>query len=207
MHAIQTPRTGEFIALLRRSVPDKTVRHSISVAELMATVAADLGLDHERSVAAGLLHDLCKGMKGSELLDASRELGLRPTLMQISKPKLLHGPLAAEICRQKLGIRDNDVLEAIRWHTTGRPGLPALGLALYFADFAEPLREHPQAAEALDLYHEEGFYKALRYVSASKLAYIRGNPMVDPITESFHAWLQKQVFSPRPKGRPLSPGG
>ncbi|MBN2308562.1 MAG: hypothetical protein JXR94_06295, partial [Candidatus Hydrogenedentes bacterium] len=53
----------------------------------------------------------------------------------------------------------------------------------------EPLRSHPQAAQARAIMGEQGFPAALRFVSAERLAYVRTKPHVDPLTEAFHAWL------------------
>ena len=105
----------------------------------VAGILAELKLP-EASIAAGLLHDLCKGMGASDMLEAARRYGIALTDAQRSNPGLLHGPLAAKECRRALGIRDDAVYEAIYWHTTGHPGLGPLALALYLADFAEPLR-------------------------------------------------------------------
>ncbi|MCP4642992.1 MAG: HD domain-containing protein, partial [bacterium] len=139
------PRAHEFIALIQDRIKPKTARHSISVAETMLSVADEAGIRPDQAVAAGLLHDLGKGMRGPELLEAAEELALPISDLQRDKPKLLHGPVAAALCRRDHGIDDDAVCEAIEWHTTGRPGLGPVGLALYYADYAEPLRTHPQA--------------------------------------------------------------
>src|SRR5919112_895931 len=56
-------------------------------------------------------------------------------------PKLLHGPVAAELSRRELGVEDADILEAIRVHTVGRPQMGPLALVLYVADKIEPARD------------------------------------------------------------------
>ena len=111
-------------------------------------------------------------------------------------PALLHGPLAAELCREKFNISDA-VYEAIYWHTTGRPGLGRLGQALYVADFAEPGRRFEQAAEARLRLRKQGFDDALLYVAAMKIQFNRDKPVVDPNTEVFLLWLKKQPDEPR----------
>jgi len=189
---LEFPRAEEFVALINKRLKKKTARHSIAVAEYLADIADAVGVPVEQAVYAGLLHDIGKGMDEAELLEAAKRYGLAVNEVQREKPKLLHGAVAAEILPDELGIDDEDVLEAIRWHTTGRPGLCRLGLALYVADFAEPLRDHPEAAQARTIFEKDGFDEALWYVSSEKLRHIRSKSHMDPITEKFHAWLKSE---------------
>jgi predicted HD superfamily hydrolase involved in NAD metabolism len=189
---MQTARAEEFVELIRQRLQERTVRHSIAVAEMLVSLSEAARFSPEQATAAGLLHDLGKSMKKRDLLAAAERYGIAITQVQQDYPKLLHGPVAAEECRHDLGVDDEAVCEAIRWHTTGRPGLGPLGLALYFADYSEPLRDHPQAAEARALLAADGFVTAIRYVADQKLSYIRTKPSIDPMTEAFHAWLHTE---------------
>jgi predicted HD superfamily hydrolase involved in NAD metabolism len=186
---IETARAKEFVSLLRARVSDHTLRHCIFAAEYMASFAAQAEISNDEAVAAGLLHDLCKGMADAELLAAANEHGIVLNDTQRLKPGLLHGPVAAEECRRDLGIADQAVYDAIYWHSTGHPEWGKVGLALYVADFAEPSRTFSEAQEARRILRREGFTPALRYVSARKLEHVRTKLHVDPTTEAFHAWL------------------
>jgi predicted HD superfamily hydrolase involved in NAD metabolism len=187
--AHEIDRGEEIVALLRERLPEQTVRHSLSVAGLMAALAGMAGVPRDPAVKAGLLHDLCKAMDPDALLARADAYGIAINDTQLYKPNLLHGPVAAEEARRLLGIEDEAVYDAIYWHTTGRPGWGRLGLALYVADFSEPLREFPEAAEARRILETRGFDAALCYVSDERLAEVRKKPHVDPNTETFHAWL------------------
>lgn len=189
---LQTRNAQEFIRLLRQRIPEETVAHSISAAEFMVSYAAEAGITRDQAETAGLLHDLCKGMDGPGLLAAAHEYGIAVNDVQRAKPKLLHGAVAAEECLRRGLIDDPHVYEAVYWHTTGRPRLGNVGLALYIADFAEPLRTVPEAAEARALLRSRGFGEALRYVSKHKLDYVRTKRRFDPSTEAFHTWLETE---------------
>jgi predicted HD superfamily hydrolase involved in NAD metabolism len=190
MPITQTARAREFIQLLRERVPDNTMSHCVFTAEFMAAYADEAGITNDQAVTAGLLHDLGKGLDNASLLAAAQEYGIVLNEIQRRRPALLHGPVAAEECRRSLRINDEAIYEAIYWHTTGRPGLGAVGLALYLADYAEPLRTYPEAVKARALLRGQGFRKALRFVVEQKWEYLRTRPHVDPITEAFHAWLE-----------------
>ena len=189
---LQTARADEFVALVRQRLREKTARHSISTAETMVPLADECGFTVEQAVTAGVLHDLAKDMKGPRLLDAARDYGFDVTDVQRANPKLLHGPVAAEEVLRTLDVDDEAVYEAIYWHTTGRPGLGGLGLALYYADFSELCRQHAEAEQARAVMETGGFTAALRYVATRKLEYVLTKPSVDPMTPAFHTWLHEE---------------
>ena len=60
-----------------------------------------------------------------------------------ANPSLLHGPVAAVWAEKELGITDRSILDAIRYHTTGRAGMSRLEMVVYLADLIEPGRRYP----------------------------------------------------------------
>jgi HD superfamily phosphohydrolase YqeK len=192
VRVLDLPVAVEYLRVVESLLPGKTLRHVRSVTEFMASFSDFLGIAPEDVAAAGLLHDYCKPMKPAQLVDEARRLGLEFRDAYHAAPGLLHGPVAAELCRQRFDIPD-DVYEAIEWHTTGFPGLGRVGLALYVADYAEPLRERPEADEARAIVERGNFLEALRYVADSKLRYVRSKGNMDPISEEFAAWVHSTV--------------
>jgi predicted HD superfamily hydrolase involved in NAD metabolism len=186
---LQTNRADEFLAALRARQPERTVTHVLGVAGLMERLTPLLGLDPDDAAAAALLHDLCKGWKPKAYLAEAERRGIEMEAIQRENPKLLHGPIAAETARQDFGVESEAVHEAIWWHTTGKPGMGHLALALYFADYSEPNRERPEAAEARRLLEAEGFWPALRYAASKKWQYVQTKRPIDPHTQAFYAWL------------------
>lgn len=116
--------------------------HIARVTALLDAWAEALGLAPDEAAAwhdAGRWHDA--------LRDAPADL-LRPLVDDPAMPApLLHGPAAARRLADE-GERREDVLDAIRWHTTGRPGWSRTGRALYMADFLEPGRPFDADARA-----------------------------------------------------------
>jgi predicted HD superfamily hydrolase involved in NAD metabolism len=184
-------RYKEFLGLLRENLPEDKVSHCIFVAEYAASLAVKAGVPHDEVVTAGMLHDLCRAQSGDVLLARARGYGLDISESQLQVPMLLHGPVAAEECRDELGIDDEDVYNAIYWHTTGRPGLGRTGQLIYLADFSEPTRKFPEAAKARTLAREQGFEAALRYVARAKFAHLQSKEVVDPIAEDFLHWVEQ----------------
>jgi predicted HD superfamily hydrolase involved in NAD metabolism len=191
MSVYDVPLEEELVAALKKNLPEKTLRHALSVADWIPTVARAAGVERRPAVTAALLHDLCKAMKPEELLERARYYGIELRQPQLEKPALLHGPVAAETARREFGLDDEEIYDAVYFHTTGRPDWHRLGLALYVADFSEPLRSYPEAAEARRILETQGFEAALCKVAEVRLSIVRTKPMIDPLTEAFHSWLHR----------------
>ncbi len=185
------PRLDEYLALLRKRLPEKKVRHCLSVAEYLVSFAPTIGLAMEPSVTVGVLHDICREWDDDKMLRKAEKYGLPISAAVREKPNILHGPVAAEQCRRKLGIEDPDIYEAIYWHTTGRPGLNLLGQALYCADFAEPLRGNGEAERARALLDAGDFDAALRHVARAKIAFFAGKGVDTTLSEVFCRWVEE----------------
>jgi predicted HD superfamily hydrolase involved in NAD metabolism len=148
---------------LRESVADYRYRHSLLVAEIAAELAANLHMDAQKVIIAGLLHDCAKGFTDDpEIpLTLAAEAGMIPTAIQLSDPVLfLHAPLSAYIAKRDYGIVDDEILNAISRHTSGYVGMSNLDELIYLSDYIEPTRK------GMDKYREiakrdpsEAFYQ------------------------------------------------
>lgn len=127
----------------RERLSDGRYDHTVRVADTAERLARDHDLDPERVRLAALLHDAAREVSSGEFLRLAGRWELPVGEPERANPKLLHGPVAAELARRELGVEDEGVLEAIRVHTTGRPGMGPLALALYVADKIEPARDYP----------------------------------------------------------------
>lgn len=113
--------------------PD-TLAHCQAVAAQSRKLAARFGLDEGRAALAALCHDLAAVVPPGEAISVAENLGLIPDPIEREAPILLHGPIAAAVLERELGFVDQDLLNAIRYHSTSRPGATALELLLFVAD-------------------------------------------------------------------------
>ena len=135
----------------RERLSDKRYAHTVRVAETAERLAKLHGLDPERARLAGLLHDTAREVGKEELLRVAEEDGLPVGDFERERPILLHGPVAAEFAREDLGVEDGEVLDAVRAHTTGEPGMGLIALILFVADKIEPGREQPGVEDLREL--------------------------------------------------------
>ncbi len=174
----------------RERLTDKRYDHTVRVAETAERLAGLHGLDPARARLAGLLHDLARETDGEELLRIATENGVPIGDPEREKPMLLHGPVAAEVAQMDLGVEDDAVLEAIRVHTTGAPGMGPLALAVFVADKIEPGREG-EWVEGLRGLAERDLGVAARASLESSISYTeeRGRA-VHPRSREALAWLE-----------------
>ena len=135
----------------RECLSNKRYAHTQRVAETAERLAEFHGLDSKKARLAGLLHDTAREVGKEELLRVAEEDDLAVGDFEHERPMLLHGPVAAELARRELGVKDGEILDAVRAHTTGEPGMGALALTLFVADKVEPGREGPSVEDLREL--------------------------------------------------------
>ena len=104
------------------------------VRRLAADLATVHEVDEELVDLAAMAHDLARAMPGDDLLAEARRLKIQTLPLEEQTPVLLHGPIAARWLEDTLDIHDREVIEAVRWHTTGRTGLGRVAKLVYLAD-------------------------------------------------------------------------
>ena len=134
---------------LKRGLKPGRFVHTLAVRALAAALARRWGEDVRRASRAAILHDCGLLIKKDRLAAYARMRRLAvPALAQIIRrqPRLLHAWVGAALARRRLGCRDIAVLNAVRRHTLGAPGMSRLDLILYVADAVSLDRNHPEAA-------------------------------------------------------------
>jgi predicted HD superfamily hydrolase involved in NAD metabolism len=177
-------------ALARSRLSEKRYGHTLRVAETAADLARVHGLDEERARLSALIHDAARESEAEEFLRLAEEWNLPVEEPERQSPKLLHGPVAAELARRELGVRDEEVLEAVRVHTTAKPGMGPLALTLYVADKIEPARDYP-SVERLRKLAREDLHTAATESLRRAIAHNEGRGKdVHPSSRAALEWLE-----------------
>ena len=99
------------------------------------------GEDVEKARIAGLLHDCAKGLPTKTKLEKARKHGLPVSKYEEKNPDMLHAKLGAYYARYKYDVVDQVILDAITYHTTGRPNMTLMDKIIFVADYIEPNRK------------------------------------------------------------------
>jgi len=127
---------------VRAQMPEKRWNHTLGVMETAVVLANRFGADPAKADLASILHDVAKYWPVDRMAMLMRENGLDAELLQEDK-ELWHAPVGAFVAEREYGVEDADVLNAIRYHTSGRVGMSKLEKVVCLADYMEPGRSFP----------------------------------------------------------------
>jgi predicted HD superfamily hydrolase involved in NAD metabolism len=178
-------------AFARERLSDKRYDHTVRVADTAESLARKHGLDPDRTRLAALLHDAARETEPEEYLRLADEWGLPVGEPERQSPKLLHGPVAAELARRELGVEDEEVLSAIRAHTVGRAGMEPIALALYVADKIEPARDYPSVQRIRGLAREDLREAAAESLRRAVAHNERRGKSIHPASREMLEWLEE----------------
>ena len=133
----------QIIEYLREKLKKSRFDHSLSVRDTAVKMAKIYNADVEKARMAGLVHDCAKYMSNEEILNIADQNNICIDEIARANPQLLHGSIAAIIAKNIMGIYDEEVLNAIKYHTTGKKNMNLLEKIIYISDYIEPLRDFP----------------------------------------------------------------
>lgn len=134
---------GEINNILKDRLTPKRYTHSLGVQQTSIKLASLYKASVDKASIAALIHDCAKNMNARELLEYIRKFNMNLDEISAVQTHLLHGQVGAELARVEFEIHDEDILNAIRYHTTGRRNMSVLEKIIYLADFIEPNRDFP----------------------------------------------------------------
>lgn len=140
-----TTRYPQYQALIQQRLSPKRYKHSLNVMERAVYLARIIGADPGKAELAGLLHDVEKNTDSKILLQNLENSDILFSDADRMLPQLWHAPAGMLFLRDKLGIRDADVLNAVCYHTTGRKDMSPLEKTVYLADLTSADRDYPDA--------------------------------------------------------------
>jgi len=122
--------------------------HTLGVAYTAASMAMVYGCDVQKALIAGMLHDCAKCISHDKQYELCKDNKIEVSDVEKRNRGLLHAKVGSFLAKDKYGIDDQEILDAIRYHTTGRPEMSLLEKIVFIADFIEPNRkELPEMAE------------------------------------------------------------
>lgn len=135
----------DYQKIIREMMRDHRYNHSINVADEAVKLAKLYGGDEKKAYVAGILHDITKEVSHDEQLQIIRDGGIILDSIQLNAPKLWHAISGSVYVQSKLGISDSEIINAIRYHTTGRAGMSLLEKIIYIADYTSAERDYKDA--------------------------------------------------------------
>ena len=170
----------------------KRYEHTLGVTYTAACLAMRYDIDMERAQTAGLLHDCAKCLSNEKKISLCKKQSIEINMTEAKNPFLLHAKAGAYLAEHKYGIRDEDILNAIRYHTTGRPGMSTLEKIVFIADYIEPGRSHSARLPELRKLAFQDLDKALVEILKDTLRYLeKTENEIDPMTRRTYDHYKK----------------
>ena len=127
---------------LRENLSEKRLRHIEGVKKTAGYLAEKYGENPEKAEIAALFHDMYRKLSDSEIDFYIKKIGLEEYRYK-SNPNLIHSKVAAFNMKEIYGIEDEDLINAVSFHTTGRAGMSKLEKIIFISDAVEPSRSYP----------------------------------------------------------------
>ncbi|WKA60065.1 bis(5'-nucleosyl)-tetraphosphatase (symmetrical) YqeK [Planococcus shenhongbingii] len=138
------------IEKVKERLPENRYNHVRGVVETATVLAEKFNVPVEKARVAAILHDVAKFSDREWMKSILISENMDPLLLEYHA-ELWHAPVGAYMARTEFGIDDEDVLNAIKYHTTGRPGMSDLEKIIYIADLIEPTRKFSGVEELRQL--------------------------------------------------------
>ncbi|MCC4495921.1 bis(5'-nucleosyl)-tetraphosphatase (symmetrical) YqeK [Limosilactobacillus reuteri] len=180
---------SELIDRLKKALKNKRFQHVLRVEKTAIELAAQYGVDIEKASIAGLCHDYAKQRPDEDFIAEIKKKGLNPLLLDYGNA-IWHGVVGAELIKDELGIWDEDILNAVRHHTTGAPVMTKLEQVIYMVDYIEPGRDFAGVKKARVI-TAANLQAGVAYQTKHTLAYLieNGKPVYPKTIDTYNAWV------------------
>ncbi len=170
---------------------NKRYEHTLSVAYTAANLAACHGENVDHALVAGMLHDCAKCLSDEKLLNISEKQHMQINWEERQKPSLLHAKVGSHLAEKKYHVTNRDILNAIRSHTTGRPGMSLLEKIVFVADYMEPGRRQAPRLEQIRRIAFVDLDRAVLMILEDTLDYLKsGDSVIDQTTQETYSYYK-----------------
>lgn len=185
---------------LKKHLTKERYHHTVGVAYTAMSMAMKYNPQTDnnefmiKAEIAGLLHDCAKCMDNDKKIRICNKNQISYSKIEAENPYLLHGKVGAYIARKEFDILDEDILNAITWHTTGRPDMSLLEKIIFVADYIEPSR---RPIPELNLIRQLAFTdidQAVIKILENTLKYLneKGNPIDDMTQKTYDSYIRTE---------------
>ena len=171
--------------IVKLQLTEHRYQHTLGVMETAISLAEKYGADVKKAEIAAIFHDYAKFRPKDEMKEIIMSQGLPQDLL-LYNTELWHAPVGAYLVEKEAGVSDNDVLDAIRYHTSGRPNMTLLEKVIYLADYIEPGRHFPGVEEVREIANENLEKALIKAIQNTILFLMKKNQTIYP--ETFYTY-------------------
>ena len=178
---------------LGKVLDSKRFEHTQGVAYTSAALAMRYGEDVQKAELAGLLHDCAKCMDNEKKIHICKKNDITISEAEFRNPFLLHAKVGGHLAKTKYKVDDEDIINAIIYHTTGRPGMSLLEKIVYIADYIEPGREQAPNLDEVRKLSFQDLDEALLQILEDILVHLKESKKeIDPMTQMTYEFYKRK---------------
>lgn len=151
---------------LKKRLSKERYHHSICVASEAKALAKENDFDEKKAYLAGLVHDVCKEDGTKKQLELMSRCKTYIDDVEKTSKALYHAIAGSVYIEENFKITDNDIQNAVRYHTVAREGMSTLEKIVYLADLVSVDRTYSDVKKYRKLAHKNldtGMLEALKY--------------------------------------------
>lgn len=177
------------IKAMKKEQDPKRFQHTLGVSFTAASLAMCYGENVWKAQVAGLLHDCAKCYSDKKNLALCEKHHIPVTDVERRNPFLLHSKVGGFLAMNEYKVNDMDIINAIIYHTTGRPQMSQLEKIVFIADYIEPGRNKAKNLEEIRKIAFQDLNITCKKILEDTLEYLKqGNGDIDPMTEKTYLY-------------------
>ena len=180
--------------ILKEMLPEKRLNHSLSVSKCAVSLSEMYKCDKEKAKIAGLVHDCAKYFTNEQIEDCVKRFNIHLDTLEENNIALSHSIVGSYVAKEVFNIKDEEILSAIKYHTTGRKNMSLLEKIIYMADLIEEGRKFPKVEELRNLTFSGKLDEALLLSFDNTVKFVIDNKqLIHPRTVSARNYILRQI--------------
>lgn len=176
------------------SLKESRYQHCVGVEEVSYDLALIYGYDTDKASIAGILHDCAKCLTEEQLIKECNKYHIPIKNIEMQCKQLLHAKVGAVYAKHLYKVRDEEILNAITYHCTGRPAMSLLEKIIFTADYIEPYRRPLPGIDEIRATAYENLDRAVYMILNNTLHYlIKTNAVIDTLTIETYEYYKTVV--------------
>lgn len=186
---------NEIEKILKDMLPERRLKHSFRVAECAVNLSEIYEYDKEKAKIAGLIHDCAKYFTDEQIEDCVKKFNIELDPLEVNNIALSHSVIGSYVAREVFKIDDEEIINSIKYHTTGREDMTLLEKIIYMADLIEEGRKFPKVEELRELTYSGKLDEALILSFNNTIKFvIDNNQLIHPRTVSARNYILRKML-------------
>lgn len=180
-------------ARLKELLPERRLKHSLNVAKCAVKLSEIYNCDKEKAYLAGMTHDCAKYFNDEQVEHYVKKFCIKLDDLEINNLALSHSVIGSYIIEDIFNIKDEEIIDAVKYHTTGRENMTLLEKIIYMADLIEEGRNFPKVDELRNLSYSGKLNEALLLSFNNTIKFvIDNNQVIHPRTVSARNYILRE---------------